>query len=113
MSKEKLNIGGECFDVVRSRKYPCTVRSTVSCLSHGYSDIFTAYGKPSYWKQRIWEDWLHFAEVNGLMNMTILSRNCFKFTIGAIYIDPVDSNNQYFIYITDRRKEAYPIVSGH
>ena len=106
----QLNIGGETFRVVRSKKYPMTVRRSVILLSHGYNDIHDAYARPSYYKERIFEDWTRFAEVNGLMNLTILSRNTFQFTLGAIYVSPEDQNEQYFIYVTASKKEAYPIV---
>lgn len=106
----QLNIGGETFRVVRSKKYPMTVRRSVILLSHGYKDIYTAYKTPSYYKVRIFEDWTRFAEVNGLMNLTIMSRNIYQFTLGAIYVSPENQSEQYFIYVTAKTKEAYPIV---
>lgn len=106
----QLNIGGETFKVVRSKKYPMTVRRSVVLLSHGYNDIHDAYERPSYYKERIFEDWTRFAEVNGLMNLTILSRNTFQFTLGAIYVSPENQSEQYFIYVTAKKQEAYPIV---
>lgn len=106
----QLNIGGETFRVVRSKKYPMTLRRSVTLLLHGYNDIHDAYARPSYYKERIFEDWTRFAEVNGLMNLTILSRNTFQFTLGAVYVSPENQNEQYFIYVTASKKEAYPIV---
>ena len=109
MKTNTIQIGDRTFRVIHPRKHIVTCNEVVRALSNGYKSIYDAYDRPSHAKALAFEYWSDFANEHNLQHLTILSRNTFKFTLGAIYVSPEDHNTQYFIHITDCKHEAYLI----
>lgn len=99
--KEQLNIGGKVFDVVNGIGLP-NVR---------YSDIKSAYDKPSISKQQIWSVWVEWFNNNSTEfydYIGVSSRNTFMFTIcGRITTKENKSTESYCFYITQTRQEIW------
>lgn len=80
---KNVELYGENFEVIYPKDGVCEVVPT----AYDYMTIYTAYDKPSIYKQDIWHYWEHFGLVDdekypyhiGIPFIT--GRNCFSFTV--------------------------------
>lgn len=84
-----LEIGGEVFEVIRSAKTENMI-TYHDCDYLNRKTLYDFYDNPSYYKERIWEDWREWQAQNWPMvsNMRVTGASRFIFSIGAIYSDP-------------------------
>ena len=99
--KEQVNIGAKVFDVVNGSGLP-VVR---------YSDIKSAYDRPSITKQQLWSEWVEWFTNNSTEfydYIGVSSRNGFMFTIcGRITTKENRGTQSYCFYITKTRQEVW------
>lgn len=74
---------------------------------NGYTDIHTAYDRPSVYKQAIWRDWENWHRENGGY-CVISSKNCSFFTITG-FIDDMETGKRYMTYITYVNNYLYEV----
>ena len=69
-------------------------------FDRAYSDVYSAYEKPSWAKQNIWESWYSFFSDFDEARMVVASKNSFTFTIIA-------ETKYFFFYITAWHKKVW------
>ena len=81
-----IKIRNEYFEVIKSRKYKV---EAIEPNARNYSDIWSAYVKPSYEKVRIWNYWDNFFgdETYKFGLPLITGKNTFMFTISFNVFD--------------------------
>lgn len=70
-------------------------------------DIFEAYERPSYIKERIFNEWKKWAYDSEVDYFGINSYNCNMFTLTGQWTD--NDGVDYYLYITKTKQEAYII----
>lgn len=83
MSKKRMEINGEFFEVVKPRKYAV---NPVSFSRWDCQDIYAAYDRPSTHKVSIWNYWRNWkdtCDTHFFTGFRIVSHNTFTFTINA------------------------------
>lgn len=71
-----------------------------SWFKYSYQDIYSAYDRPSWAKQNIWEAWFSFFSDFESARIAVYSRNSFSFTIIA-------ETEHFFFYITAWHKKVW------
>lgn len=103
-----LAIGNEVFEVIRSSKTEDMI-SYHGCNLRGRKTLYDFYDNPSYYKERIWEDWREWQAENWPMvsNMRVTGASSFTFSIGAIYCDPETYEILGYFKITKDHNRLY------
>ena len=103
-----LEIGGEVFEVIRSSKTEDMLKWHDRDYL-GRKTLYDFYDNPSYYKERIWEDWREWQAQNWPMvsNMRVTGASCFTFSIGAIYSDPETREILGYFKITKDHNRLY------
>lgn len=77
-------------------------------LNARYHTIWEAYDRPSYAKEKAYEDCVAKAERLGATEWAIPTRNTFQFTFSAIYPD-AETGELRMMYETARKSYDFPI----
>ena len=99
-------INGETFEVIHSGKTQGFINYHLR--NYDERDLFDYYDKPSYIKQRIFNDWYDwYLDTYGVDKLEVVSASTFKFTIGALWLDPDTLEIIGYIRITDAHNRLY------
>lgn len=80
-------------------------RKAIGHVYTGKRTIWDAYRRPSFNKERIWNEWARWADEVGA-RICIESANSQIFTIsGSVVVDDIP----YFIYVTPTYWRVYPV----
>ena len=107
-TQKTIVIGSETFEVMHSRKYPCTLKCYYSAESCNGMDLYHYYSNPSETKRSIYRSWKEWERNTvGVNTFGVSSANCNFFTIMATYHS---GDVMGICYITHAHNRFYPVV---
>ena len=107
MKRQTLTINGQTFELFKSKS------NETESFTNGaaYDEIYEAYGRPSYTKVQVWNEWCGWCysciEKGIPCTLGIASHNCMQFSIvGKIQY----GGHVYRLWITREHNRAYLIA---
>ena len=94
-----ITINGEIFEL--------DTKETVNNPIVLYKSVYDCYGRCSYTKQSIWEEWARWFRERDSHMFGVTSHNCNFFTISGCVTG--DDGNEYFVVITARHNRAWRV----